>query len=341
MATAQTYPRLGVVIVSYNSTDRTLEAVRSVLHSDYAGETRVVVVEIADIDQKSSLSHKTRGSIPSETAHSETRSRSELSTKLLELKHSNKFSITHIERDNRGFSASNNEGIKSLQEFDPAFYLLMNNDASIAPSTLTSIMKEVQSLPTSSVPRIYGPKIWFTAGMEYYRDEYAQQERGSVIWYAGGVFDSKNLLSWHRGVDEVDLGQFDRTEQTDFVTGCFLLIPSETWRKVGELEERYFMYLEDLDYSFRVKKAGGEVWYLGVGGVWHDNAGSSGGAGSRFHRYYQTRNRIAFALQHLGIRQKLAAIRLALRLCLKGSRIERKAASHALLSNFPRKRIEV
>ena len=55
---------------------------------------------------------------------------------------------------------------------------------------------------------VVGSKIYFSPGYEYHRSRYKESERGKVLWYVGGVIDWENMDASHRGVDEIDTGQF-------------------------------------------------------------------------------------------------------------------------------------
>ena len=64
------------------------------------------------------------------------------------------------------------------------------------------------------------------------------------------------MYASHRGVDEVEAGQYDDAQETSFVTGCSMMVKREVIRSVGELDDRYYLYLEDLDFGLRAKAAG-------------------------------------------------------------------------------------
>ncbi len=99
-----------------------------------------------------------------------------------------------------------------------------------------------------------GGKIYFEKGYEFFKDKYKDDQRGKVIWYAGGKIDWNNVYGVARGVDEVDKGQFERVEDTDFATGTCMLLSRKALREVGMFNERYFMYYEDTELSVRMKK---------------------------------------------------------------------------------------
>ncbi len=53
----------------------------------------------------------------------------------------------------------------------------------------------------------------------------------------------------------------DVTTEVDSVVGAFMLMRGEALAEVGLLDERYFMYAEDLDLCYRLKQRGWQVWY--------------------------------------------------------------------------------
>ena len=171
---------------------------------------------------------------------------------------------------------------------------------------------------------ILGPKIYFAPGFEFHKDRCKKEEQGKVIWYAGGKIDWKNVYCSHRGVDEVDQGQYGRQEETDFVSGCCMMIRKEVFEKIGLLDKKYFLYLEDVDFCIRAKRAGFRVVYTPKVHLWHKNAASSEKPGSKIHQYYQTRNRLYFGFRYAPLRSKLALFRESIKFILKNN-IKRKA----------------
>lgn len=218
---------------------------------------------------------------------------------------------------NLGFAGGNNAGIAyALKENADAVWLL-NNDTIVHKHALIAL--------TGAHGDIVGSKIYFAPGFEYYKDRYTKADRGKVIWYAGGVIDWQNMYASHRGVDEVDHGQYEKTLETDFVTGCSMMVRSEVFTRIGDFDERYYLYLEDVDLCLRARRAGFGIMYTPASVVWHKNAGSSGGAGSRLHDYYLTRNRMLLGFGYAPIRTKLALFRQGITL-LFGSNIEQRKA---------------
>ena len=221
---------------------------------------------------------------------------------------------------NLGFAGGNNIGITYAMEQRAEYIWLLNNDT-VAD---TGVLSSLSSFKDPSVGAI-GSKIYFSKGHEYHKTRYRKKNLGSVLWYAGGIIDWDNMLASHRGVDEVDIGQFDIEQETDFITGCSFFVRSDVLKKVGVLDESFFMYMEDLDLSLRIQKAGYKTVYNPHSVVWHKNASSSGGSGSTLHEYYQTRNRLKIGMKYAPLRTKVALLREGIRILMHSSPIKKQA----------------
>jgi len=233
---------------------------------------------------------------------------------------------------NLGFTGGNNLGIRhALEKYQSDYILLLNNDTYVEPSFLHSLYRFSRKNPEFG---LISPKIYFAKGYEYHQASYTSAERGNVIWYGGGSIDWPNLSCFHRAVDEVDRGQVDTFTTSDFATGCCVFIKREVLEKSGLFDERYFLYLEDVDLSLRAIERGYKIGFCSEAIVWHKNAGSSGGAGSALHQYYQTRNRLFFGLMHGSHRNRLTALSYLFRLLRSEKPAERIAAFDLLLGRL-------
>lgn len=233
---------------------------------------------------------------------------------------------------NLGFSGGNNLGIQhAIDAYDSDYYLLLNSDTIVDPNFLQELFNLMKKDPKIGLA---GSKIYFHKGYEYFDTSYEEKDKHHVLWYVGGKVDWTNLLSYHIGIDEVDRGHFDTVADTDFVTGCVTLISREVMERVGSLDDRYFLYSEDVDLSLRVRKAGLRVVYCPTSVVYHKIGRSTGGAGSPLQQYYQTRNRIFLALNHAPWRSKLTALHLAFNTILRGNRSEKKAVMDVFIGRM-------
>ncbi|PJE70369.1 glycosyltransferase family 2 protein [Candidatus Shapirobacteria bacterium CG10_big_fil_rev_8_21_14_0_10_48_15] len=233
------------------------------------------------------------------------------------------------DKKNLGFAAGNNVGIREAQKQGADYILLLNNDTTVAPDFLIKMLAAAQNNQAG----IVAPKIYFAPGYEYHQTEYKPSEQGKVFWYAGGQIDWANVLCSHRGVDEVDHGQYDRQMATDFASGCCLLTKREVLDQVGLLDQRYFLYLEDVEFCQRVKKAGFKIIYQPQAEIWHYNASSSQ-VGGGLHDYFITRNRLLFGLAYAPWRAKLGLIKESARLLITGRPWQKAGVRDFYLKKF-------
>jgi len=129
-------------------------------------------------------------------------------------------------------------------------------------------------------------------------------------------------------------------KRVDFVSGCAMMVKKEVFKKIGLLDERYFLYLEDLDFCHRVAKSGFKILFDPKAIVWHKNAGSSA-SGSKLQEYYITRNRLLFGQKHASLKMKLLLLKEALRILMSDNKIKREAIRNFFLRRFGHKDISI
>lgn len=222
---------------------------------------------------------------------------------------------------NLGFAGGQNKGIQHALSRGANYVIVLNNDTVVKPDFVEQLIAVAQK---ENDIGIVSPKIYFAKGFEYHHDRYKKEELGKIIWYAGGIFDWKNVIGHHRGVDEVDNGQYDTISSVDFASGCCMLLKKEVIEKIGMFNEKYFLYYEDADLSERAKKNGFKNVYAPKSVIWHKNAGSVGGSGSGLQDYYIIRNRLFFAITYAPIRSKIAILKESLRLVKTGRPWQKK-----------------
>ena len=242
---------------------------------------------------------------------------------------SSKFKVIENKK-NLGFAEGNNVGIRDALENGADYVCLLNNDTRVDPDFLVELIRTAES---DEQIGIVAGKIYFEKGYEFHKDRYKENERGKVIWYAGGVIDWNNIYTIHRGVDEIDRGKYDCLEETDFVNGCLSLIKREVFEKIGLFDKKYFLYFEDADLSVRAKKAGFKLVFCPQAKIWHLNSGSSG-SGSGLHDYFTTRNRMLFGMKFAPLRSKLALIRESFKIMFLGREWQKIGVRDFFLRKF-------
>jgi len=228
-------------------------------------------------------------------------------------------------KENLGYTGGNNAGIKLALRSQAKYLIILNNDTILDPFFLKNI------LSVTKEGDIISPKIYFEKGYEFHKDRYTESQLGKIIWYAGGKIDWQNIIGIHLGVDEVDKGQFFQKKEIDFATGACMLVKKEVFEKIGFFDDKYFLYLEDMDFSVRAKRVGFKILFQPNAIIWHKNAASTGGSGSKLQDYYISRNRLLFAVKYAKLRTKLAVVR---QLIKSSDPVKRKALVDFLTFKF-------
>ncbi|MDP3733402.1 MAG: glycosyltransferase family 2 protein [Candidatus Daviesbacteria bacterium] len=230
---------------------------------------------------------------------------------------------------NLGFAGGYNRGTEYAGIWGADYFLIINNDCLIKDASLLEEL--IKTAEKNKGIGLVSPKIYFAPGFEFHKERYKPSDLGKVIWYAGGHFDWDNIRSVHRGIDEVDSGQYDHIQEVYFASGACMLIKKEVLEKVGLFDKNYFLYFEDADFIKRVKDAGYKIFYNGKVSVFH-KVSQSTGVGSLVTDYYHTRNRLIFGMKYGKWRTKLALFREAIKLFIFGRPAQRKGVLDYVLS---------
>lgn len=302
---------ISLVIVNWNQADLTIETLSS-LEGLVINNFLLSVIVVDNASKDDSL----------------------LKFELYKKENKNKFSkfIVLKNKVNEGFAEGNNVGIRYALKHNAEYVLLLNNDTTVHKSLIVGLLQTFMDYPNAGC---ISPKIYFAKGYEFHKNRYDESELGSVIWYAGGVMDWNNIYGSNKGVDEVDNGQYDQVINTEFATGCCVMYPSHVFKSVGLFDPRYYLYLEDVDLSSRIKKSGYQVLYTPYTHLWHKVSQSSG-VGSLLNDYFITRNRLLFGYTYAPLRTKLALFRESIRFLLTGRKWQSQGVWDYYLKRFGR-----
>ncbi len=215
---------------------------------------------------------------------------------------------------NLGYSGGNNTGISYALKHDASHITILNNDTVLDRAFILDLIEALRNYKAD----VACPKIYFEKGFEYHKDRYKKQDLGKVFWFAGGDMDWANLIGHHRGVDEVDYGQYDKMIDIKFITGACFIGTKEVFEKVGGFNDKYFLYYEDADLSMRIRQSNFKIILAPKSIVYHKNAGSTGGSGSTLQDYFITRNRLLFGMHYASVRTKFALFRESIKLFTRG-----------------------
>ena len=146
---------------------------------------------------------------------------------------------------NFGVAKANNQGIRQAILDGCDQVLIINNDVEFESSLIEKLIKIQFEKKCSLV----------TPKMMYY-------DNPNHIWYAGSWFiKKKGYLPLHRGMKELDEGRYNETLEVEYAPTCCLLVKKEVFKDVGMMDEKYFVYFDDTDFSYRVWKDGRHKMY--------------------------------------------------------------------------------
>ena len=248
---------LDVVIVNWNAGVQLLNCVHSVLDSGSTYVERLIIVDNASTDDSI---------FPLRTLPA------------LEVIDSG---------GNLGFGRACNLGARGGSS---DFILFLNPDAALFPETLTKALGYMNALPNADVG-ICGVQLL--------------DEAGHISRSCTRFPSSLGFVAHAIGVDRIfpRFGHFmaewehTQTRQVDHVIGAFFLVRRELFETLEGFDERFFIYLEDLDFSYRAYRLGWRSVYLADVQAFHAGGGTSNQIKAR-RLFYSLRSRLLYSFKH-------------------------------------------
>ena len=194
--------------------------------------------------------------------------------------------------ENLGFAGGVNVGLRDLGTLDGV--ALVNSDAFVEPGWLRPLAAALDDDPAVGAG---SPKLLFAApGPD------GRPRINNVGNELGATFEPRD-----RGYDEPDRGQYDQPEDVWGWCGAAVLLRRRYLDEVGQLDERLFMYCEDVDLAWRGARAGWRYRYVPTAVVRHQHRGSSGGERTPRLDLLNRRNRLVVVTRHGGWRGRAMA----------------------------------
>ncbi len=229
-----------VIIVSWNCRDDLRACLKSLQQSGIDSVGSVVVVDNASSDGSAEM---VRQEFP--------------------------FASLQRSSSNVGFAAANNFAIRKTHS---PYVLLLNPDTEVLPPGLGPLVAFMDAHPA----------VW-AAGPTLLNTDRSHQRTGvrfPSVWnllveamFLDRLFPGTHLFGSHRELYRMDAGP----RQVDYTQGsCLIVRKDAVERSVGLIDEGYFMYFEETDWCYRMRKAGGEVWIVPEARVVHRGGGTTG-----------------------------------------------------------------
>jgi GT2 family glycosyltransferase len=247
------FPKVSIIILNWNGWQDTLECLDSLKKITYRNYEAIIVDNASKNDSVSQIKNYLAKNNPPAGGND----------------------LNFITLDsNLGFAGGNNAGVKRALKQKVDYILLLNNDTIVAPDFLDKLVEAGESDPKCGIA---GPKIYFETDK-------------NRIWFGGGYF------SWfgggrHLEYDVIDKNPDDRkTKEVDYMTGCCFLIKRAALEKIGLMNEDFFLYYEDTEWSLRAREQGYKIIYAPSSRIWHKVSRSTKPETNKKVFYYHIRN---------------------------------------------------
>lgn len=230
---------LSILILNYNTADLTLQCLRSVYESKGRYSFEVIVIDNASTDDSV---ERIRAEFPQ--------------AKLI------------CNSVNAGFAAGNNLGIAQAEG---KYILLLNSDTVVKEDTFAVMLDFMEANPHVGAS---GCKVVLPDGSLDKACKRGFPTPSAAFYYAFGI---SKLFPNNPRFNQYHMSHLDPDEQypIDCLVGAFMLVRRAVIDEVGGLDESFFMYGEDIDWCYRIKQAGWEIYYYPKTEIIHYKGGSS------------------------------------------------------------------
>jgi GT2 family glycosyltransferase len=277
-------PKVFIVTINHNGEKDTIEFIESLRGSSYTNYSLIIVDNSSNAQSTTTLfDYVTQvGEVYRATEND------------LDGKKLAEASISFITAENRGFAAANNVALRPLLSNHVSaqdYFLVINNDVVLDKHAIEHLV--------ASYEQRLDQNIGIVAPVIYYHGT-------NKIWLAGGHFIK--WLGMLKSYDKNKLQVTTTRTNINFLTGCAWLIRKDRLQQVGILDEAFFMYGEDLDFSLKIKEHNLELYVESKAKIWHKIGASSNGDLSSFSAYWMMFGRIRNIKKHNGPIGKYAAL---------------------------------
>jgi len=271
-----------IVTLNWNGWKDTIELIDSIVRDPYK-QVMIVVIDNASTDE----------SIASISAHCVSHN---IGLSLLELEEDCNIDALPREEDiqgkkvfiikaqnNLGFCKGNNVGLEWAFMNGADYALVINNDTVACPPFIAPLLNAAGEAGVGLLGGV----------IKYYA-------RPHTIWWAGGKLNRYlTPTRMHDGDDEGTIKDMNPYE-TEWISGCMMLIPKNVYEEVGGFDEDFFIWSEEWDYSIRVSSAGFKLMVVPASKICH-KIGNSLGVMKPLNYYYGIRNGLMLQQKHLSI----------------------------------------
>lgn len=230
---------LSIIIVNYNTKKLTIQTIQSLIDTINNMEYEIIVSD----------NNSTDGSVE------------ELISKFPQVK-------IIRNKDNYGFSKANNIAIRQSKG---DYILLLNSDTLVMDNCIEKCLNEIKNDKEIGA---LGCKVLLSNGTLDHACKRGFPTPQASLFY---ILKLDKLFTDNKKLGQYTMGYLseEKINEVDSLTGAFMMLGREVIDKVGLLDEEFFMYGEDIDWCYRIKKAGWRIVYYPEAQILHYKGGSS------------------------------------------------------------------
>jgi GT2 family glycosyltransferase len=264
MAEPQIVPDVSIVVVNWNTRDLLAECLEAIARTSGDLDMEIIVVDNGSTDGSQDMVRQ-------------------------------RFPQVHLiaNMENLGFARANNQAIRRSQG---RYVLLLNSDAFVREHTIQHVVAFMDAHPEAGMA---GCKLLYEDG-RLQPSCYTFPTLFTEFCIATGLdklFSKSPLFGKYR----MTYWDFGDVREVDVIVGAFMLVRATAIGEVGLMDERYFMYSEEVDWCYRFKEKGWQIYFYPHAEAVHLWGSSTGRI--RVEMLIQMyRSRIGFFRQHYGRR---------------------------------------
>lgn len=207
--------------------------------------------------------------------------------------------------ENLGFAKGINPALVEARSMAPEFILVINNDAVLLDGAVGALADYLRNHENIGI-----------CGPEILNPDHTLQTRGARLKpRSGGI------------VQAVD------SDRVSYVSWAAVMLRPQALREVGLLDERFFMYWEDVEFCLRLQEAGWQIGVCAEAKVVHELSASGRRTGSRVREYYIT-SLVQFAEIQGGVWRYGAPLRIFLILAKRVIQFDLRGAAAVLRASM-------
>lgn len=203
-------------------------------------------------------------------------------------------------KSNRGYAAGNNIGIKDAKSRGAQYFCVLNNDVEVSNDFLTIL---VDTMEKNQQIGIAGPKI-------------CDFDQKDIVQATGSIVDMNygRATELYKGQNASSI--IKPIIDCDYVGGACLLIRSDIIDSVGYIPENYFLFYEENEWCFKIKKSGLLVACITTATVWHKGSHTINQIGG-LSEYFMYRNLVVFIKRNGSLMNKVIFFSYFTAFCVK------------------------